>query len=72
MFLTVFGLRSSIELTLSIAYPAWLRCTLHEFCHGCKVPTFVVLHTIESIYLELLVLVRKIYNNDDITFFSVY
>ena len=31
-----------------------------------------VLNTIESNYLELLVLVRKIYNNDDITFFSVY
>ena len=40
------GLRSSIVLTLSIsAFLVWFRCT----------------HTIESNYLELLVLVRKIY-----------
>ena len=30
------------------------------------------LHTIEHNYLELLVLKRKVYNNDDIAFFSVY
>ena len=47
----------SIDVSIA-AYPVWFRCTIHE----CN----------ESIYLELLVLVRKIYNNDDITFFSVY
>ena len=58
MCLTIFDLRSSIVFTFSIAaYPVWFRCELH---------------TIESNYLELLVLVRKIYNNDEITFFSVY
>ena len=30
------------------------------------------LHRIELNYLELLVIERKVYNNDDITFFSVY
>ena len=31
LFLTIFGLRSSIVLTFSIAaYPVWFRCTLHD------------------------------------------
>ena len=47
MFLTIFGLRRSIVLTFSIAaYPVWFGCT----------------HTIEPNYLELIVLLRKIYN----------
>ena len=31
LFLTIFGIRSSKILTLSIAaYPVWIRCTLHD------------------------------------------
>ena len=33
---------------------------------------WAVLHTFEQNYFELLVLERKVYNNEDITFCSVY
>ena len=36
-------------------------------CLSSLVSLYASWHTIESNYLELLVLIRKIYNNDDIT-----
>ena len=50
------------------------RIDVFDCCLSSVVSLYAsgVLHTIESNFLELLVLVRKIYNNDDITFFSVY
>ena len=30
LLLTIFGLRSLIVLTFSIAYPVWFRCMLHD------------------------------------------
>ena len=57
-----FGLRSSIVLTFLIAaYPVWFRCTFHD------VTVDISAHKMNKIMLE-----RKVYNNDDITFFSVY
>ena len=58
MFLTIFGLRPSIVLTFSVFLSSFVSLYASR-----------VLHTIESHYLELLVHVRKIYNNDDKTFF---
>ena len=62
LFLTIFGLRSSIILTFSIATnQVWIRCTLH----------YVTVDISAYNWIKLL-LERKVYNNDDITFFSVY
>ena len=82
LFLMILYLRSSIVLTFSIA--AYLKCLLNiglrfrlppmrcEFVVRFIMLRWTFLHTIEYNYLELLVLERKVYNNDDITFFSVY
>ena len=60
VLLTNSGLRSSIILTFSIAaYPVWFRCMFYDA-------------TVDLLFGTAYVLKRKVYNNGDITFLSVY